>query len=128
LETYGCHDGKFSDIALLMSTILNKADEMRDNLRVAFNFHSSKELIDGYKPEVKIKTIGKILGGWFNIEELFDIVLYSDVHFENKKPVYGFITEYSLDAPAKAPAGMFEESKIVNNFQTVFDTMEAYYN
>tara|TARA_R110000851_G_scaffold214993_7_gene367695 strand:+ start:422 stop:871 length:450 start_codon:yes stop_codon:yes gene_type:complete len=119
---------KFSEIALHMTSIFNEIDEMRDDLRVACNFHVTRTLVDGYKPSVKIKTIGKILESWYVIEELFDVVLYTDVHFESKKPKYGYITEYTDEAPAKSPEGMFEEKKIDNNLNFVFDTLGSYYN
>jgi hypothetical protein len=120
---------KFNEIAMHMTQIFNEIDNMRDDIRVACHFHQVKTLVEGYKPEVKIKTIGKILETWYSIEELFDIVLYTDVHFdEKKKPVYGYITEYSSELPAKSPEGMFEESKVTNDLLKVLNTMEAYYN
>lgn len=80
-----------------------------------------------------IKTIGRILDDKYNPAAIVSVCLFTDVTFDKEgKASYSFITQRTLDkngliVPAKSPEGMFEEPRIPNNLQLVFDTMNEYY-
>lgn len=119
---------KFTDIGKHMYEIFNTVDHLRDDLFVVFMFHQKTELVDGYIPQVKIKTIGKILDSWFNPEESFDVLMYTDVEFgQDGQANYGFITNKTAEYPAKSPQGMFD-IRIPNDLNLVINQIQEYYN
>lgn len=67
-EIYGVSDNKFSEIGQHMFEITNAAKELRDDLNVVFMFHEDLQLVDGFMPVRKIKTVGKMLDDKFTPE------------------------------------------------------------
>lgn len=51
-----------------MFEITNAAKELRDDLNVVFMFHEDLQLVDGFMPVRKIKTVGKMLDDKFTPE------------------------------------------------------------
>ena len=85
--------GKFSDIAKHMQLILLTAQEMRDDLNVFFMFHQDVEMVDGYLPDKKIKTVGKMVRDKWEPEAVFRVILYTKTFFDkDKHPQYKFVT------------------------------------
>ena len=118
---------KFTDIGKHMFDIFDEVERMRDDITVIFMFHQSKEVIEGSEPEVKIKTIGKILDNWLNPEEAFEIVLYTTNTTTKDGTVYHFVTNRTTELPAKSPEDMFP-LYMENDLQKVLEARNAYYN
>lgn len=108
---------KYMDIGKHAWDVLNKAKDLRDDLNVFFLSHS--ETIDG---KSKIKTIGKLLDEKITIEGMFTIVLFTVL--ENNS--YYFTTQNNGMNTCKSPLGMFNESKIPNDFKLVADAIRNY--
>lgn len=121
--------GKFSDIARQMQMVLETAESLRDSLNIAIIFHEEKVLIDGYLPERKIKTIGRMIDDKYEPQATVSIVLFTKVTFDkDKNPVYEFVTNRTPEYPAKSPEGMFEQTYIPNDMEQVFTISNEYYN
>lgn len=123
---------KFVDIGAHFQSIIQTAENLRDDLNVFLIMHCeevvSDNVIVGYKPS----TIGKMIDNSYNPVEVVPMVLFSSVRYdENKKPQYGFYThrcmEGSVEIPAKSPDGMFEEDFIANDLSYVVSKMNEYY-
>lgn len=123
---------KFVDMAAHFQTIIQTAENLRDDLNVFLMMHcedvTSDNVIVGYKPS----TVGKMIDTSYNPVEVVPIVLLSSVKYdENKKPIYGFYTnrcmEGTLEIPAKSPEGMFTEEFIPNDLEMVVKAMNEYY-
>lgn len=118
---------KFSEIGQHMFEITNAAKELRDDLNVVFMFHEDLQLVDGFMPVRKIKTVGKMLDDKFTPEALFTVLLYTDVESTKDGNKYSFITNRSGDIPAKSPMGMFKDSKVDNDLNEVLKIINEYY-
>jgi hypothetical protein len=119
--------GKFTEMGRNMFNIIEAAKNVRDDLNIVFMWHQTTELVDGFKPQVKIKTLGKVLDNWLNPEEVFTVVLYTQVDTSEKGATYNFITNRDGTYPAKSPKGMFESIKIPNDLKEVFQAISEYY-
>ncbi len=124
---------KFVDFAAHFQSIVQTAENLRDDLNIFFMMHCEEVISDnvivGYKPS----TVGKLIDTSYNPTEVVPILLFADVKYdEQKKPIYGFYThrcmEGSAEIPAKSPADMFEEDFIPNDLGVVVKAMEEYYN
>ncbi len=124
LMTYGYKDrareigfAKFETIAFLVIDILDKIDDLRDDLIVYIASHTQKD----NNGKISTKTIGKFLDDKVCIEGKFEMVLLA-LGSENK---YQF-TVNGLD-PAKTPIGMFETDDVVNDLNLINEKIKKYY-
>lgn len=123
---------KYTDMAAHFQSIINTAENMREDLNIFLIMHCEEIVSDnaiiGYKPS----TVGKLIDNSYNPIEVVPMLLFSSVKYdENKIPIYGFYTHRVLDGsieiPAKSPADMFEEDFIPNDLNLVVKAMEEYY-
>lgn len=124
---------KFVDFAAHFQSIVQTAENLREDLNIFFMMHCEEVISDnvivGYKPS----TVGKLIDTSYNPTEVVPILLFADVKYdEEKKPIYGFYThrcmQGSAEIPAKSPADMFTEDFIPNDLGLVVKAMEEYYN
>lgn len=123
---------KYTDMAAHFQSIIQTAENMRDDLNIFLIMHCEDVISDntivGYKPA----TVGKLIDTSYNPIEVVPILLFANVKYdENKNPIYGFYTHRCLDGnveiPAKSPADMFKEDFIPNDLAIVVDAMKEYY-
>ena len=124
---------KYTDMAAHFQSIIQTAENMREDLNIFFIMHCeavvSDNTIVGYKPS----TVGKLIDNSYNPVEVVPMLLFSAVKYdENKQPIYGFYTHRCMDGnveiPAKTPADMFGEDFIPNDLGKVTEIMNDYYN
>lgn len=124
---------KYTDMAAHFQSIIQTAENMRDDLNIFFVMHCeeviSNNVIVGYKPS----TVGKLIDNSYNPIEVVPMLLFASVKYdENKQPIYGFYThrcmEDNVEIPAKTPADMFEKDFIPNDLGKVTEIMNEYYN
>lgn len=114
--------GKFADIGVNMAKITNAAKEA-NNLKVFFLWHPDQDRDMGFK----MKTVGKMVDDYLNLEGLFTVVLYSRVtKGTENKPNYEFVTNNDGEYPAKSPIGLFPELYIPNDLGIVVDLIDKY--
>ena len=124
---------KYTDMAAHFQSIIQTAENMRDDLNIFFVMHCEEVISDnvivGYKPS----TVGKLIDNSYNPIEVVPMLLFASVKYdENKQPIYGFYThrcmEGNVEIPAKTPADMFEKDFIPNDLGKVTKIMNEYYN
>lgn len=119
---------KFTDMAQKFYSILKTAIGLRDDLNVIVTCHSENIGTADY-PQLKIKTLGKMIDNIITVEGLFTYVLFTDVsRDENNNVVYSFITHSDGSNTAKSPLGCFDEDKIPNDLAYVISKIEEYNN
>lgn len=118
---------KFAEIGDHMFQVTNTAKNLREDLNVVFMFHEDLQLVDGFAPQRKIKTIGKMLEDKFTPEALFTVLLYTNVEKNKDKVSYNFVTNQWGDIPAKSPLGMFKDIQVDNDLAKVISTINKYY-
>jgi len=107
---------RFTEIANHMWSIINCANNLREDLTVVVMAHT--EIQDGRR---KIKTIGKMLDSMITLEGMFTIVLYTTVD-----EGYFFKTQTDGYDTCKSPMEMFSEARIPNDLQIVIDAIKDY--
>lgn len=120
---------KFSLMAKDMVTLFQEARNLRDDIKVAYLTHPDVIEDGGEIIGYKIKTAGKLIDSQVLLDGLLTVCLYT--HTEESKTganEYFFLTNRYRKYPAKSPDGMFEDLKIPNNLQLVFDKIDEYYN
>jgi len=120
---------KFSIMARDMVELFREARKLRDDLKVFYFTHPETIEDGGEIIGYKIKTAGKLIDNQIVLEGLFTVCLYTNVE-DNKdgSVTYSLLTNRYRKYPAKSPDGMFADTKIPNNLQTVVDTIDEYYN
>ncbi len=120
---------KFSIMARDIVELFREARKLRDDLKVFYFTHPETIEDGGEIIGYKIKTAGKLIDNQIVLEGLFTVCLYTNVE-DNKdgSVTYSLLTNRYRKYPAKSPDGMFADTKIPNNLQTVVDTINEYYN
>ena len=120
---------KFSIMARDIVELFREARKLRDDLKVFYFTHPETIEDGGEIIGYKIKTAGKLIDNQIVLEGLFTVCLYTNVE-DNKdgSVTYSLLTNRYRKYPAKSPDGMFADTKITNNLQTVVDTIDEYYN
>ena len=120
---------KFSEIGQHMFKIVDACKALPNRLNVIFTFHRDVDKDALGEPIVRIKTIGRMIEEKYTLEAQFTVLLFSCVNYDkNGKADYKFVTNRTLNYPAKSPDGMFEDLYIDNNLQNVVTTMRKYYS
>ena len=124
---------KFVDMAAHFQSIINTAENLRDDLNVFLIMHSEEIVSDGTIIGYKPSTVGKLIDSSYNPVEVVPMVLFSSVKYDDKgNASYGFYThkcmEGNVEIPAKSPDEMFEENFIPNDLGYVVKAMNEYYN
>jgi len=109
---------KFTQIASNAWSVINTCNELRDDLNIVFFSHS--EETDAGK--VKCKTIGKMLDQTITLEGLFTMVLQTVV----KDGQYYFLTHNNGNNTVKSPMGLFQDTLIENDLNTVLSQVQEY--
>lgn len=117
---------KFTDIAQKFYSILKASILMRDDLNVILICHS-ENIGTADDPQLKIKTLGKMLDNSITVEGLFTYVLFAMIQNDAEDgPKYVFQTHSDGTTTAKTPMGCFEEDYIPNDLQYVIDKIKEY--
>jgi hypothetical protein len=117
---------KFTDIAQKFYSILKASILMRDDLNVILICHS-ENVGTADDPQLKIKTLGKMLDNSITVEGLFTYVLFAMIQNDAEDgPKYVFQTHSDGTTTAKTPMGCFEEDYIPNDLQYVIDKIKEY--
>tara|TARA_R110000868_G_scaffold14414_2_gene67018 strand:- start:29033 stop:29719 length:687 start_codon:yes stop_codon:yes gene_type:complete len=117
--------GKFADIGVNMSKILDASKNTRKDLTIYFMWHPEKDT-DG---RLKMKTVGTMIDNYLTLEGLFTVILYAKVDKgASGKMAYQFVTNQDGQYPAKSPIGMFKDLYIKNDLGLVSKLIAEYYN
>jgi hypothetical protein len=117
---------KFSDIAQKFYNVLKAGIMMRDDLNVIMTCHS-ENIGTADEPQLKIKTLGKMLDNSITVEGLFTYVFFATIRRgEDDKPEYVFQTHSDGTTTAKSPMGCFEEDYIPNDLEYVLEKIAEY--
>ena len=111
---------KFTEIGQSFFMLIDKANDMREDINVIF-LHHVQTTDEGI---TKAKTVGKILDNTVGIEGRFSIVLVTEVEDGN----YYFRTQNNGSDTCKSPKGMFEDLRIPNDLQLVINKIKEYEN
>lgn len=111
---------KWQDLAQCIWQLLDKAQELRDNLTVIFICHSQTQKEDDGYTFTRIKTSGKKLDK-LCIETKLTTVLYAIA----KGGEYKFQV-HANNSTAKTPLGAFEDDEIDNDIVKVLKALEEY--
>ena len=106
---------KFTEIAQNAWSVINRVKSMREDILVVFMMHSEVTFDAHGNKVTKAKTIGKMMDNVVTLEEMFTIVLYTDVTKGENSMEYSFITQNDGTNTGKSPKGMFETVKIPND-------------
>lgn len=123
---------KYTGFAMHMQQILKAIQELRDDITVFMEYHVENIVNENGVTEYKPSTVGKLLDSQYNILENVDIVLFTNLKYEDNAISYGFITNRMLDRngaeiPAKSPMGMFDDIFIPNDLAFVIQKIKEYY-
>jgi hypothetical protein len=117
---------KFTDIAQKFYSVLKAAIMMRDDLNVILTCHS-ENIGTADEPQLKIKTLGKMIDNSITVEGLFTYVFFTAIRKgEVDKPEYVFQTHSDGTTTAKSPMGCFEEDYIPNDLEYVLEKIAEY--
>lgn len=117
---------KFTDIAQKFYIVLKNGMIMRDDLNVIVTCHS-ENVGTADEPQLKIKTLGKMIDNTITVEGLFTYVLFTSIREgEDGSPEYTFQTHSDGTTTAKTPMDCFEEDYIPNDLQYVISKIKEY--
>jgi len=117
---------KFTDIAQKFYIVLKNGMTMRDDLNVIVTCHS-ENIGTADEPQLKIKTLGKMIDNTITVEGLFTYVLFTSIREgEDGSPEYTFQTHSDGTTTAKTPMDCFEEDYIPNDLQYVISKIKEY--
>lgn len=115
--------GKFADIGVNISKVIEAARTSRSDLKVYFMWHPEKDNLGNYK----MKTVGKMVDDYLTLEGLFTVILYTNVNKgTDNKIEYTFVTNNDGESPAKSPVGMFKDLYIPNDLSFVSESINSY--
>ena len=101
---------------------------MRDDLKVFILTHS-ENTGDALTPQLKVKTIGKMIDNMITVEGLFTYVIFTArIKDDDGIMQYKFITQSDGTTTAKTPMGCFDTLLIDNDLAYVFKKMDEYNN
>lgn len=123
---------KYTGFAVHMQQILKAIQDLRSDIKVFMEYHVDSVVNENGVIEYKPSTVGKLLDSQYNILENVDIVLFTNLKYEDNEVHYGFITNRMLDRngaeiPAKSPMGLFDELFIPNDLALVAQKIDEYY-
>lgn len=117
--------GKFADLGVNISKVLEAARNTRKDLKVYFLWHPEEDKDTGFK----MMTVGKMVNDYLTLEGLFSVILYTNVSKgADNKIQYQFVTNNDGKYPAKSPVGMFSETYIPNDLGYVSQLIDSYNN
>lgn len=117
--------GKFADLGVNISKVLEAARNTRKDLKVYFLWHPEEDKDTGFK----MMTVGKMVNDYLTLEGLFSVILYTNVSKgADNKIQYQFVTNNDGKYPAKSPVGMFSETYIPNDLGYVSQLIDNYNN
>ena len=117
---------KFTDIAQKFYSVLKTGMTMRDDLNVIMTCHS-ENIGTSDEPQLKIKTLGRMIDNSITVEGLFTYVFFTQIRKgDDDKLEYVFQTHSDGSTTAKTPFGCFDEDYIPNDLQYVIDKIKEY--
>lgn len=115
--------GKFGDIGVNISKVLEASRNARKDLKIYFMWHPEF----GGDGTYKMKTVGKMVDDYLTLEGLFSVILYTDVSKgPNNKIQYQFVTNHDGKYPARSAIGMFKDLTIPNDLGLVSELIDKY--
>lgn len=115
--------GKFADIGVSISKVVEAARTTRPDLKVYFLWHPETDNVGNQK----MKTVGKMVDDYLTLEGLFTVILYTTVNKgADNKAEYRFVTNNDGESPAKSPVGMFKDLYIPNDLGVISDMIDSY--
>jgi len=115
--------GKFADIGVNISKIIEAARTTRNSLNVYFLWHPESDMNGSFK----MLTVGKMVDDYLTLEGLFTVILYAKVSKStDNKMQYQFVTNHDGQYPAKSPVGMFKDLYIPNDLGFVSEVINEY--
>ncbi len=120
--------GLFKDIGQNTYFVLDGIDKLRDDLTVFVTGHPDVDTDAMGNKSLKMKTLGKMIDQYINIEGMFTVVLYTNVEKNGDTLEYSFITQNNGYNTGKSPKGMFDTLKIPNDLELVRTKMIDYEN
>jgi septin family protein len=114
---------KFNDIGQKAWQLIEKANNLRENLNVAILTHEEETVDSNGVKSLKAKTIGKMVDNVITLEGMFTNVLYTSVSKKEDEVLYEFIT--NAYHTAKSPEGMFDERE-PNDLKVIFEKIDKY--
>ena len=111
---------KFTEIGQNFYALIDKANEMREDMNIIFLHH--KEISEAGIS--KAKTIGKLLDDKVGIEGRFSIVLTTEIEDGN----YYFRTQNNVSDTSKIHKCMFSDLRIPNDLDFVIKKINEYFN
>ncbi len=119
---------KFNRLAANIYYICKASKTMRDDLTVFVLAHNEVAYdADGIRVN-KVKTVGKMLDDKIDLPSMFTTVLYTAVDPKDKTNPYGFTTQTDGTNNAKSPFGMFDTTRIANDYALVCERINEYEN
>jgi len=110
---------KFTDIGKNAWNIINRSNDLADDVRVYILAHSTQD----DHGNVRVKTIGKMLDEKITVEGMFTTVLRTSVANGN----HLFRTKNSGQDTVKSPIGMFDGDVIENDLSKVDKAITQFY-
>ncbi len=118
---------KFNSLAKGVWDILDYSGNMREELNIIFTSHVESVFDENGIQVLQAKVpAGKILKDKVSIEELFDVVLYTEVNMGATSPEYYFTTQNNGKNTCKSPEEMFDSYRIENDYQHVIERVDEY--
>lgn len=119
---------KFNSLAKGVWDVLDYTGNMRDDLTIVFNSHVETTFDESGVQVLQAKVpAGKILKDKVSLEELFDIVLYTEVVMgADNRPEFYFTTQNNGKNTCKSPEDMFDSYRIPNDLKEVIDKVQEY--
>lgn len=115
--------GKFADIGVNISKVIEASRTARPDLKTYFLWHPEKDNTG----KSKMKTVGKMVDDHLTLEGLFTVVLYTKVERgADNKVKYQFVTNNDGEFPAKSPYGMFKDLYVPNDLGLVSKQIDKY--
>lgn len=117
---------KFTDIAQKFYSVLKAGMTMRDDLNVIITCHS-ENVGTADDPQLKIKTLGKMIDNSITVEGLFTYVFFTFIRRgDDDKAEYVFQTHSDGTTTAKSPFGCFDDDYIPNDLNYVLEKIAEY--
>ncbi len=120
---------KFTDIGLHAWEIATAGKDLREDITFIMVGHAETATDLQGNRKLKFKTVGKLVDNIITMEGMFTIVLFTDVSPDAEGNIkHSFLTQSDGTTTGKSPRGMFNESKIPNDINTVIQEVNKYYN
>lgn len=118
---------KFTQMAKHYYDVLMFTSSLRDDLKVFFLTHT-ENVGDVINPQIKVKTLGKMLDSTLNVDGLFTYLLYTELVEDSNGDTQHVFRTRTLkgEDTCKTPMGVFSDLYIPNDLQIVAEAIDKY--